>query len=303
MNDLIDVSSISRKELEQIYSLSEKLKESPDSFSDSLKNQTLLMLFEKPSTRTRVSFESGMTQLGGHAIFFHTKKSQMSRGEEIADTSKVLSRYCDAVMARLYSHKKLLEMAENSTIPVINGLTDLLHPCQAISDFFTMKEKEVDLESAKVVYTGDGNNMVHSLMQTAAKLGVDFYEASPEGYGPNKEIVEKSRKEADSNGSEIVVTEDVEKAVEGADVIYTDVWASMGDEDSEDRKKALQPYQVNKEMLGNASPDVKVMHCLPAHRGEEITGEVMDGEHSIVFDQAENRLHVQKAVLHMLMKS
>lgn len=303
MQDLIDVHDISREDIEEIYSLSEEIKSNPDSFHDSLNNQTLLMLFEKPSTRTRVSFESGMTQLGGHAIFFHTKKSQMSRGEEISDTSKVLSRYCDAVMARMYDHQKLVELADNSTIPVINGLTDLLHPCQALSDFFTMKEKGIDLESAKVVYTGDGNNMTHSLMQTAAKLGVEFHAACPQGYGPDEEIVQRSREEAENNGSQVIVTEDVEKAVEGADVVYTDVWASMGDEDSEERKRALQPYQVNEELLDHASPDVKAMHCLPAHRGEEITGEVMDGEHSIVFDQAENRLHVQKAIMHLLMKN
>lgn len=303
MEDLIDVSEISREDIREIYSLAEGIKSKPDNFKRALDNQTLLMLFEKPSTRTRVSFESGMTQMGGHAIFFHTKKSQMSRGEEIADTSKVLSRYCDAVMARMYDHQKLVELAENSTIPVINGLTDLLHPCQALSDFFTMEEKGVDLGSAKVVYTGDGNNMTHSLMQTAASLGVDFYAACPEGYRPDKEIVERARKEAEINGSEVVVTSDVDDAVQDADVLYTDVWASMGDEDSEERRKALEPYQINNNLLKSASSNVKVMHCLPAHRGEEITGEVMDGEHSIVFDQAENRLHVQKAILHILMKN
>ncbi|MDY6788934.1 MAG: ornithine carbamoyltransferase [Candidatus Nanohaloarchaea archaeon] len=303
MENLVDVDDLSRRDIEEIYSRTEEMKRSPESFESSLENRTLLMMFEKPSTRTRVSFESGMTQLGGHAIFFHTKRSQMSRGEEISDTSKVLSRYCDAVMARMYSHDKLVELSESSSIPVINGLTDLLHPCQAISDFFTMKEKGVDLSTAKVVYVGDGNNMAHSLMQTAAKLGVDFYNASPEEYMPENSIVDKAEAEASKKGSELVVTEDVEKAVKDADVVYTDVWASMGDEDSEERKRALKPYQVNKKLLETADPDVKVMHCLPAHRGEEITSEVMDGDHSIVFDQAENRMHVQKAILEILINS
>lgn len=268
-----------------------------------LAGKTLGMIFQKHSTRTRVSFEVAMYQLGGHALFLSGQELQLARGETIADTARVLSRYLDAIMIRTYSHKEVEELAANASVPVINGLTDTFHPCQALADFFTIHEKKGQLKGIKLAYVGDGNNNVtHSLLLGAAKLGVDMHVAAPAGYEPDPGVLALARRAARRSGTSLVVGHDPWEAVARADVVYTDVWTSMGKEaEQEERRRALAPYQVNEDLLAAANPDVIFLHCLPAHRGEEVTDAVMDGPNSAVFDQAENRLHAQKAVLGLLL--
>jgi len=269
---------------------------------DLLKGKTLGMIFAKPSTRTRVSFETAMTQLGGHAIYMGMGDLQLGRGETIADTARTLSRYVDAVMARLFKHDDIVELARNSSVPVVNGLTDLLHPCQTLADLQTIREKKGKLKGLKLAWVGDGNNVCNSLLLGCTLVGTNVSVACPEGYEPPAEIVEQARKNAKRSGAKIEIINDPKKAVAGADVIYTDVFVSMGQEaEREQRMKDFKGYQVNADLLKHAKKDVIFMHCLPAHRGEEVAVEVIDGPHSIVFDQAENRLHAQKAVLAMVM--
>jgi ornithine carbamoyltransferase len=302
MDDVVDIAELTEEDMETIFERTEEMKTEPGRFTDALANRTLLMLFEKSSTRTRVSFEAGMTQLGGHGIYFYAERSQMSRGESMKDTGTVLSRYCDAIMARLYSHEKLLALRDSADIPVINGLTDRLHPCQAIGDLYTLQEKGVSFRDGTLAYVGDGNNVAHSLLQAAATVGMDVAVGSPQGLQPDEEIVASAREDAGRHGSEILVTDDPQEAVNGADAVYTDVWVSMGDEDTEERKRKLAPFQLDAELLGHARPDAHVMHCLPAHRDEEITAPVIDGRQSVIYDQAENRMHVQKAILDLLIR-
>jgi ornithine carbamoyltransferase len=267
-----------------------------------LKGKTLAMLFEKLSTRTRVSFEVGMYQLGGHALFLSHEATQLSRGEELRDTARVLSRYVDAIMMRTYSQESVEEMARFASVPVINGLTDRHHPCQVLADLFTILEKLGALKCLKIAYIGDGNNMANSLIEGALKAEMNISLACPEGYDPDPEILGSGMEAMNRyNLSRVQLTRDPFEAASGANVVYTDVWASMGQEaEREKRLKAFQGYQVNQNLLGVARPDVLVMHCLPAHRGEEITDEVLEGDRSVVLDQAENRLHVQKALLELL---
>jgi ornithine carbamoyltransferase len=261
------------------------------------------MVFEKPSTRTRVSFEVGIYQLGGVGLYLSGSDLQIGRGETLADTARVLSRYVDAIAARLHTHADVVELARHATIPVLNGLSDLLHPCQALADYFTLLEKKQDLKGRKIGYVGDGNNMCHSLLYGANKFGIDIAVATPKGYEPKAIIVKSANREAKQSGSSIIVTHEPAAAVEGADAVYTDVWVSMGQEAEADKKKvAFKPYQVNANLMANAKPDAVFMHCLPAHREEEVTSEVLDGPQSIVLDQAENRLHVQKALMVLLMR-
>jgi ornithine carbamoyltransferase len=275
-----------------------KAKQKAGELYQPLKGKTLGMIFEKSSTRTRVSFEVGMFQLGGHALFLSRNDLQLGRGETIWDTGQVMSRYLDVIMIRTFAHRNVVELARGATVPVINGLTDFAHPCQALCDYQTILEHKGRLQGLKVAYVGDGNNMAHSLIMGAAKLGVDFAIATPKGYELSEEVVQIARENAALTGSSITVTHDPKEAVSGADVVYTDVWASMGQEaEQEERKKAFAAYQVNEELVKYAKPDYLFMHCLPAHRGEEVSEGVMDGKHSIVFDQAENRLHAQKAIL------
>jgi ornithine carbamoyltransferase len=253
--------------------------------------------------RTRVSFEVGIRQLGGDAIYLAPSDIQMGKRESVYDVGKTLERMVDAIMIRTFAHEIVLELARAVKIPVINGLTDLLHPCQAMADYFTMIEKKGDLKKLKVVFIGDGNNVCHSLMFGAAKLGVNFWAVTPKGYEPKKEIYELAVEDAKLTGANITVINDPYEGVKDADVVYTDVWASMGQEsEAEIRKKIFQPYQVNKELFSLAKPDAIFMHCLPAHRGEEVTNDVIDSPNSVVFDEAENRLHVQKAIMYELMK-
>ncbi|MEH7331590.1 ornithine carbamoyltransferase [Neobacillus drentensis] len=268
-----------------------------------LSGKVLGMIFEKSSTRTRVSFEVGMLQLGGHAIFLSSRDIQLGRGESISDTAKVLSRYVDGLMIRTFGHESVEELAEHASIPVINGLTDLQHPTQVMADLLTILEHKGKLAGLKLCYIGDGNNnMAHSLMEGAVKVGMDISIASPPGYLPNGKITEKAIKAGKQYGSTVMITNDPVEAVKGADVIVTDVWTSMGqEEETEKRLKDFASYQVNKELCQYAKDDFIFLHCLPAHRGEEVTAEIIDGPHSVVFDEAENRLHAQKAILKLLL--
>ncbi|NLN59881.1 MAG: ornithine carbamoyltransferase [Deltaproteobacteria bacterium] len=264
-----------------------------------LAGKVLGMFFDKASTRTRLSFEVGMYQLGGMALFLSGRDTQIGRGETVADTARVMSRYLDGIMIRTFSQEMVEEFALNAPIPVINGLTDLLHPCQILTDIFTILEKKGTYEGIRVAYVGDGNNIANSWINAAAKLPLRLSLACPEGYDPDPEILARGLEEARLG---MTLHRDPVEAVRDAEVIYTDVWASMGREDEhEERVKRFQDYQINEQLVGRAARDVMVMHCLPAHRGEEITAGVIDGPHSIVFDQAENRLHVQKAVMEILM--
>ncbi len=298
--DIISIHDLSREAIDQILDTTEilKMKQKLGELYHPLKGKTMGMIFQKSSTRTRVSFEVGMWQLGGYALFLSANDLQLKRGETIADTARNLSRYLDGVMIRTYSHQDLVDYAEYSTIPVINGLTDLLHPCQVLSDIFTIKEKKQVLEDLKLAYIGDGNNMAHSLMFGTAKTGMHITICSPSGFEPDPEITRLSRLDAAKTGATITIEDDPFQAVQKADIIYTDVWTSMGMEDEqEQRMQSFSRYQVNGALLEKAKEDALVMHCLPAHRGEEITDEVVDGPRSIVFDQAENRLHLQKAIM------
>lgn len=269
-----------------------------------LGGKVLGMIFEKSSTRTRVSFEVGMLQLGGHAIFLSSRDIQIGRGESISDTAKVLSRYVDGIMIRTFAHETVEELAEHATVPVINGLTDLQHPTQVLADLLTILENKGKLEGLKLAYVGDGNNnMAHSLMEGAAKVGMDISIASPSGYLPNAEITERAIKFGQQTGSTVTITNNPQEAVKDADVIVTDVWTSMGqEEETAKRLEAFQSYQVNTELCKLAKDDYLFLHCLPAHRGEEVTAEIIDGPHSVVFDEAENRLHAQKAILKLLLE-
>lgn len=267
-----------------------------------LKGKTMGMIFEKSSTRTRVSFETGMYQLGGYSLYLSPKDLQIGRGETIPDTAKVLSRYLDCIMYRAFSNQTMRELAENASIPVISGLDDLEHPCQIVADLQTIIEHKGKLKGLKMAYLGDGNNVCNSLMLAAAIVGMDFVACCPEGYHPDERLTSEAMDIAATSGCSIQVLEDPVEGVRDADVLYTDVWVSMGQEgEEEDRERVFQPYQLNQRLLSMAKEDAIVLHCLPAHRGLEITAEVIDGPQSVVFDEAENRLHAQKAILLMLL--
>ncbi|WP_439645117.1 ornithine carbamoyltransferase [Alicyclobacillus kakegawensis] len=302
--DLLDFSDYTSEDVHALLKLSLLLKEAKKSrFPHAvLGGQSLALVFDKASTRTRISFEVGMAQLGGHALFIPSQSTQMGRGEPIEDTARVLSRYVDGIMIRTFSHAAVQTLAEYASVPVINGLTDEHHPCQALADALTIYEHTGRMQGITVAFVGDGNNMAHSWLQLAPKLGMNVRVATPPGYGPSQEVVEQAKKDAVANHSQVLVTTDPVRAVAGADVIITDVWASMGDEEeAEFRRMVFSDYQVNAELVGHANPEYIFLHCLPAHRGEEVTADIIDGEHSVIFDEAENRLHTQKAVLAALM--
>jgi len=302
--DLISIADLSVEEIYEIFDVAKTLKEKLYIGEEHklLKGKTLGMIFSKPSTRTRISFETGIYQLGGHGMYFNQNDLQLGRSENIHDTAKVLSRYLNGIMIRTFSHQDVVDLAKYATIPVINGLTDLLHPCQVLTDLFTILEKKRKLQGLKLAYVGDGNNVAHSLLNGCSKVGVDISIASPKGYEPKKEIVEHAIETAKYMGSKVEIINDPVEAVKNADVIYTDVWASMGQEkEAEERKKVFQKFQVNLELVKHAKDDYLFMHCLPAHRGEEVVDEVIDSPNSIVFDEAENRLHVQKAIMALVM--
>jgi ornithine carbamoyltransferase len=302
--DLLAIADIEPEDIEEIFSRAEFLKGRfyAGEVYQPLKGKTLGMIFKKSSTRTRISFEAGMYQLGGHAIFLSSKDLQMDRGESIADTAKIFSLYLNGVVIRTYSQEEVEELAANSSIPVINGLTDLHHPCQILCDMFTIKEKLGRLKGVKAAYIGDGNNIANSWLDGASKMGMNLSISSPAGYEPDAEIVKRAALLAGKNGAKIEMTNAPLEAVRDADIIYTDVWTSMGQESEyEKRLKDFSGFQVNMEMVRAAKKNVLVMHCLPAHRGEEISDDVIDGDKSIVFEEAGNRLHVQKAILEILM--
>lgn len=302
--DFISLHDFTREEIEQFLDTAEQIKlrlYASESFQP-LKGKTLGMIFTKASTRTRLAFEVGMYQLGGQAIFLSAQDLQLRRGETIEDTARVLSRYLDGIVIRTFAHQDVLDLAAAADIPVINGLTDLLHPTQALADLLTIREKKNRLAGITLAYVGDGNNMLHSLLFAGAKTGMHVVAACPEGYQPDPSILIQARQDAEGSGARLAVVHDPRAAVEDADVIYTDVWASMGQEaEHEERLRAFQAYQVNGELMARARPDALFMHCLPAHRGEEVTAEVIDGPRSVVFDQAENRLHAHKAILALLL--
>ncbi|PWU68029.1 ornithine carbamoyltransferase [Gracilibacillus dipsosauri] len=303
--DLLTLADYSKAEISYLLELADQIKQKrkKGEIYEPLKGKTLGMIFEKSSTRTRVSFEAGIYQLGGTGLFLSANDIQIGRGEPISDTAKVLSGYLDGIMIRTFSQQDVEDLAENATIPVINGLTDEYHPCQVLADLQTMKEIKGKLEGLKLAYIGDGNNMAHSLMIGCAKMGLDVAIAAPNGYQPKDEITAVAKSFAE--GTEVLVTDDVIEAVKDADVIYSDVWASMGQEaEQNEREKAFAAtYQVNTELFSHAKEDAIFMHCLPAHRGEEVTSEIIDGPQSVVFQEAENRLHAQKALMVALMGS
>lgn len=294
--DLLTLKDLSEEDISALLAEAGELKQ--NKIQPIFHGKTLAMIFEKSSTRTRVSFEAGMAQLGGNALFLSQKDLQLGRGETVADTAKVLSGYVDAIMIRTFEHEKVEELAKEADIPVINGLTDKYHPCQALADLLTIKEIKGKLKGIKVAYIGDGNNVAHSLMIGCAKMGCDISIASPKGYEVLDEAAEAAKTYALQSGSSITLTDDPIEAVKDADVIYSDVFTSMGQEAEEQERLAVfAPYQVNGALVSHAKPDYTFLHCLPAHREEEVTVEIIDGPNSAVFQQAENRLHVQKALL------
>ena len=304
--DLLSIHALSADDVDEILTFAADLKAKQKAGIPHpiLAGKTLGMIFEKASTRTRVSFEVGMYQLGGQALFLSSRDLQLGRGEPIKDTARVLSRYLDGTMIRTYGHERIEELARYADIPVINALSDLLHPCQALTDLFTIREyKGKNLAGLKMAYVGDGNNMTHSLMYAAAKVGMNFAAATPEGYEPNAEVVANAKADAAATGATVTITHNPMEAVAGAAVIVTDTWASMGQEAEHDARTAVfRPYQVNWELVAESGdPRCIVMHCLPAYRGEEITEDVFEEFANVIFDEAENRLHVQKAIMALVM--
>ena len=300
--DLVSIADLTRGDIQDLFVIAHRLKSKGKIAGQDpiLAGKTLAMIFEKPSLRTRVTFEAGIYQLGGYAIYLSPSDIGLGTRETASDVGKNLSRWVDIVMARTFSHSMVVELAEASSIPVINGLSDMLHPCQVLADCMTLDEKLGTLEGLKVAFVGDGNNIVHSWLNMATKVPLEFVLACPIGYEPRASILEQAKR----NGAAVSVTHKVSEAVTGADAVYTDVWTSMGQEEEATlRRQAFSGYQVNKEVMSRAKPEAVVMHCLPAHRGEEISQDVIDGPQSVVFDQSENRLHIQKAVMVWLLQA
>lgn len=296
--DLLTVWDLSAAEMRSLVERAIKLKKGDDRNKCPLIGKSIGLLFEKSSTRTRVSFETGIYQLGAQAVFMNAAELQIGRGETVRDTAMTLSRYLSAVVMRTYEHSRVEDFASHASVPVINGLSNLHHPCQVLADLMTIYEKKGKFEGIRLAYIGDGNNVANSLVEASSRMKLNLVIASPEGYEPDPDVLDRARE----SGGEIIILRDPREAAGMADVIYTDVWVSMGQEkDAEEKKKRFMSYQVNEALLACAKKDAIVMHCLPAHRGEEITGEVMDGPRSVVFDQAENRLHSQKALLEFLL--
>ncbi len=295
---LISIHDLSAAEVAGLFRLAAGVKAHREKYATALERKCLGMIFEKSSTRTRVSFEAGMVQMGGHALFLSSRDIQLGRGEPISDTAQVLSRYVDGIMARTFAHQTVTDLAKFGSIPVINGLTDDLHPCQALADYFTLTEIFGDVRGRKLAYVGDGNNMAHSLMLGAAKVGMDVAIASPAGYEVREPYVGRARQDAEAAGTKVLLTHDPKEAVAGASCVYTDVWASMGQEaEQQQRLKDFAGFCVDEALMAHAAQDAVFLHCLPAHRGEEVSAGVCDGPQSRIFDEAENRLHVQKAIL------
>ena len=303
VHDLVAERDLSQTDLNLIFEVAQQVKASPRSYAQVLQGKQLALIFEKPSLRTRVSFEVGMTSLGGFAVYLDHTKPRLGERESIKDVARNLERWVDGIAARTFSHAAVTELAEHASIPVINALTDLLHPCQALADFFTLREKFGSLEGLKLAYVGDGNNMCHSLMVAGAKLGVSLTIATPPGFEPKPEMIREAKNCAEAMGASIEIVHDPLEAVAGAQAVYTDIWASMGQEHAAHlRAQIFAPYRVTADVLSTADASAVFMHCLPAHRGQEVDDEVIDSPQSIVYDQAENRLHVQKALLILLLQ-
>ena len=300
--DLISTRDLGPQGVEAVLHLSELMKSRPSVFQRSLAGRQMVMFFEKPSLRTRLTFEAGMASLGGNTIFVDQTQSRLDARESLSDIAHNLERWVDVIVLRTFSHETVEGMARHASIPVINALSDLEHPCQALADYFTLTERFGDARKITLAYVGDGNNMAHSLMLTAACLGSSIRIATPKGYEPNAKIVSDARKIGKQTGAQIELLADPHTAVAGVDAIYTDAWASMGQEqEARRRSEIFPPFQVNRDLMAEAAPHAVFMHCLPAHRGHEVTDEVMDSENSLIFEQAENRLHVQKAILYLLL--
>jgi ornithine carbamoyltransferase len=300
--DFITLRDVPAEEVEQILILAGDMKLEPERFNGGLKGRTLALVFEKPSLRTRVTFEVAMARLSGHSIYLGPQDIGLGQRESVADVARNLERWVDGVAARTFAHSSVTELAKWAGIPIVNALSDLYHPCQALADYMTLKEHIGDLKGRRLAYLGDGNNVAHSLMLGGPKVGMDVVIVTPEGFEPKAEVVEAAREDAEAAGATVEVVNDV-AAVDGADAVYTDVWASMGQEvEAAERRKVFEPYQVNSSVMSRARPGAVFLHCLPAHRGDEVTDEVADSAASVIFDQAENRLPTQMAVLYLLMK-
>lgn len=303
VDNLLCTSALSTEDIHNVFQTANALKAGRDQHTEVLRNKRLAMIFEKDSLRTRFTFDIGMQDLGGSVVFMDHRDARLGSRESVKDMARNLERWLDCIVARTFKHKVLNELAANADIPIINGLSDFVHPCQALADFMTLGEKWGDLRGRTITYVGDGNNTCHSLIYTAAKLGTHIRACSPEGYEPNARVVNEAMRVAQQTGAEISILNDPAAAADGTDAIYTDVWASMGQEDEiEERNGVFASYQVDSTMMARAKPDALFMHCLPAHRGWEVTQDVMDGPQSIVYDIAENRLHVQKALLALLIR-
>ena len=302
--DFLSVRDFTREEILESFELARDMKKDRMKYNDSLKGQTLALIFEKPSLRTRTTFDVGIQQLGGYSLYLSPNEISLGKRESVYDVAKNLERMVQGIMIRTFAHQIVEDMAKYARIPIINGLTDLLHPCQAMADYLTILEHKGKLDnSIKVVYVGDGNNVAHSLMYAGARLGVNVTISTPRGFEPNAIVWKNAVEDAQTKGAKIEIIHDPIEAVKDADVIYTDVWASMGQEsETEKRKQIFRPYQVNSKLMSYAKSDAIFMHCLPAHRGDEVTDEVIDSPQSVVFDEAENRLHAQKAIMYKLMK-
>jgi ornithine carbamoyltransferase len=301
--DFLTIRDFTTEELTHLLDMARAIKANPHHFADALKGKTLALIFEKPSLRTRVTFDVGIQQLGGFSIYLSPAEINLGKRESVYDVAKNLERMVQGIMIRTFGHDIVERMAEHAGIPVINGLTDFSHPCQAMADYLTLSEYKERLAGSKLAYVGDGNNVSNSLMFAGARLGVHVAVATPAGYEPTPDVVEWAVREGRKTGSTCLVTNDPAEAVRGADAVYTDVWASMGQEaEAEARKRVFRPYQVNEALMKHAKPDAIFMHCLPAHRGDEVSDGVIDAPYSVVFPQAENRLHAQKAIMLELMK-
>jgi ornithine carbamoyltransferase len=302
-HNFLSIRDFSPEEIRYLLDLAREMKAHPSAHAGALKGKTLAMIFEKPSLRTRVAFDVGIQQLGGFSLYLSRAEINLGQRESVYDISKNLERMVQAIMVRTFAHEIVVQMAEYASIPIINGLTDYSHPCQAMADYLTMTELKGDVRGLKVAYVGDGNNVCHSLMFAGAQLGATVWVATPPGFAPKDDAVKWARERGQKTGARLVLTTDAVEAATGADIIYTDVWASMGQEsEAESRRRIFEPYQVNSQLFRHAKFDALFMHCLPAHRGDEVTDEVIDSAHSIVYQQAENRLHAQKAILLELME-
>lgn len=302
IEDFLSIHDLTLYEFSVLLDLTRKVKDHPQNYRKVLQDKVLAMIFQKPSLRTRMTFEVGMLQLGGEAVYLSPSDIQLGSRETPYDVGKNLERWVNGIMIRTFANRTATDLAKAASIPVINALTDLLHPCQAMADFFTLKEKKGDLTSLKLAYVGDGNNVCHSLMFASAKAGTMMAVATPEAYGPHPDILALAEKDAAETGARFLLTQDPAEAVEGADAVYTDTWASMGQEqEREQRLRVFAPFQVDSALMARAKKEAFFMHCLPAHRGEEVTDEVIDSAQSVIFDQAENRLHIQKAIMILLL--